>query len=60
MIRIPAAMAISLLVGPLSICSAQSALEVAPRGGDAGLSAATAQPKKCQNAARPAPGGGAG
>ena len=54
MIRIPAATTISLLLGPLSICSAQTALEAAQRGVDAFMSASAAKQKKHLEAARAA------
>lgn len=54
MIRIPAATTISLLLGPLSICSAQTALEAAQRGVDAFMRASAAKQKKHLEAARAA------
>ena len=51
MLRISAATAMSLLVGPLSICSAQSALEAAERGVDAFLRESAAKQKKHLKAA---------
>jgi hypothetical protein len=51
MIRISAATAISLLLGPLSICSAQSALEAAQRGVAAFLREPAAKQKKHLEAA---------
>lgn len=56
MIRFPAATAISLLVGPLSLCSAQTALDVAQRGVNAFVSESAAKQKKRLKAARAAAG----